>query len=83
MLGDEGGMAAHRRLLAVVYRLGGGEPPLDEIGGVGEHRLDPLRRKIGAVGGIEPEPAPERGPGEGFEQVVERAQLSSSRAARA
>lgn len=42
MLGNENRMAAHRRLLSVIGGLRGREPLLDEVAGMGEHRLQPL-----------------------------------------
>lgn len=57
MLRDEDGMATHRRLLAVVARIGGCKSLSDERRRVIENRLTALAIKVGAVLGAELETA--------------------------
>jgi hypothetical protein len=61
MLGDEGGVAAHRRLLAVVDRIGRGEPLTQEALGVDEDDLHPPLSQVRRVGAAEALTAAEAG----------------------
>ena len=75
MLGDEDWVPAHRRLLAVVQRMGGREPPLDEVAAMGEDGVEPLRPQIVELALPQPETASEGGmrePREDFVQLPHR-----------
>jgi hypothetical protein len=61
MLGDEGGVAAHRRLPAIVDRIGGGEPLTQEALGVGKHDLHPPLPQVRRIGAAEVLTAAEAG----------------------
>ena len=60
MLRNKDGMPAHRRLLAVVHRMRGREPPLHEIAPVLQDRRQPLGREIRALARPQPK-APAKG----------------------
>lgn len=83
MLGDENRVAAKGSLLAVVSGFRRRQPPGDEIPGVGQDRVHPLRFQIVSVPRGQSETLPERGASQAFEEVVEigrhgAAQLSGS-----
>ena len=48
MLRDEDRVISHRRLLAIVLRLGGSQARRDEVGGVAEDLLHPTVTQVGA-----------------------------------
>lgn len=82
MLGDEDRMAAHRRLLAVIGRLGGREAMADEIAGMGEHWFHSLRGKIISLLCPKLEPASEGRIGKRREDLVQRTWLVHRRSRR-
>ena len=61
MLGDEDGVAAHRRLFAVVRRLRRREPLLDEAHGVNPQNVLSFSEGVGMVGGGEMKAGPKSG----------------------
>jgi len=52
MLGDEHRVAAHRCLLAVILRMGGGQAAGDKIAGMAEYQRQSLAVEISLVFGI-------------------------------
>ena len=52
MLGDEHRVATHRGLLAVVFRVGGGQAAVDKIAGMAEDQRQSLTLEISLVLGI-------------------------------
>lgn len=70
MLGDEDGMAAHRRLLAVVRRMRRRQPFGDEGPAMIEDGVETLLREIGSLLGSQAETAPEGGLRKGQKKVV-------------
>lgn len=52
MLGDEHRVAAHRCLLAVILRMGGGQAAVDKIAGMAEYQRQSLAVEISLVFGI-------------------------------
>jgi hypothetical protein len=71
VLGDEDGVVGHRRLPAVVGRVGGREPLVDEPRRVIHHLGEPLVAQVGPLAGTQREPPAERRAIEGGEQVIE------------
>jgi hypothetical protein len=71
VLGDEDGMAAHRRLLSIVARDRRREPFSDERGSMSEHRGGALRRNVFAVTLAEREAATKARLREGVKELVE------------
>ena len=57
MLGDEDRVIPHRRLLAVVRRIGGGETFLNKLLSVRHHSLQPLAFQVFPFSGTKAEPA--------------------------
>jgi hypothetical protein len=70
MLGDEHGVTAVRSLLAVVARLGRGEPPGDQVPGVQPHRGRPAQLGGDPVAATQMEPRAERLLRDGVQLVV-------------
>ena len=71
VLGDEGGVASHRGLPAVFWRLRRRESLLDESAGVVQYRGRPFAAQVFPFGGAETEPAAKPRPRQGPEKVVE------------
>ncbi len=63
VLGDEHGVAAKGRLLAVVARRCRRKARGDEVAGMRQHEREALALEIVALAGAKPEAAPERRPG--------------------
>src|SRR5207237_3113251 len=71
MLRDEDRMIAPRRLPAVVLRIRGREPLLDEVAPLLHHARKSPRLEVRALFSFEPELAPERGAREAMKRRVE------------
>lgn len=71
MLGHEDGMIAHRRLLAVMGRMGGREPLRDEPRTVLQDGLESLVLQVGAFLLNEPEPVAKAGMRQAIKQFVQ------------
>ena len=77
MLGDEGGVAAHWRLLAVILWSGGRETFFDKLGCVRKHQGHAPILEIGALLLAEPEARAKPGGGEFLENAIEIAHPAS------
>ncbi len=72
MLRDKYGMAAKRRLLAVVARLGRRETLDDELASVIQHRRQPFLREVRALARSQAKAAPEGRHRQRGKDVVDR-----------
>lgn len=70
VLGDEDGVVAERGLLAVVGNLRWSEALCDEIDRVAQHHVHPLVVQVLQLAPAQVKPAPERGAGEGGEELI-------------
>lgn len=70
VLRDERRMAAHRRLPAVIGRIGRREAIANEGGGVIQHRVQPAITQIGEILFAKAEAAAKSGTGQGDEQRI-------------
>ncbi len=71
MLGHEYGMIPHRRLAAVVFRFGRGEPLFDEISRVIEDHVEPLAVQVFAFFCSQVKPAAKLRPRQALKDLVE------------
>jgi hypothetical protein len=78
MLGDEDGVSAHWRLLAVVGRVGRCQSLFDKVGGVNEDHLHALAVQVFSLGSLEPESHAEWGSRKLIEDVVNISHASNS-----
>jgi hypothetical protein len=77
VLGDEDGMAAHGRLLAVVQGMRRRQPIGDEAFAVLQNGIKAMAVQIGEVGVVELEAAAEAGLAQGSEEAVRIAHVTS------